>query len=211
MSEENTILPYVNAYNNLEKLITALVSATVPPKFNNDFIYSVLGLKSTSYRPMVPLLRKLEFIDSNNAPTQAYKDFRDPTKSKYILANQIKIAYLKLFEAHEYAQKLDKDELLGKIKTITGWADTDQRVGATMNTFQKLVSLADFGQMSEPKKDIKETVPKKLKQEIVAVSEIKSKKTIGLSYTINLNLPPTTDIEVFNAIFKSLKENILDE
>jgi hypothetical protein len=33
---------------------------------------------------------------------------------------------------------------------------------------------------------------------------------MNLSYTINLNLPATSDISVFNAIFKSLKENMLD-
>jgi hypothetical protein len=27
--------------------------------------------------------------------------------------------------------------------------------------------------------------------------------------TINLNLPETSDVEVFNAIFRSLKENLL--
>ncbi len=32
---------------------------------------------------------------------------------------------------------------------------------------------------------------------------------VGLSYTINLNLPETADIAVFNAIFKSLRENLL--
>jgi hypothetical protein len=32
---------------------------------------------------------------------------------------------------------------------------------------------------------------------------------LNLSYTINLNLPETSDVEVFNAIFKSLKENLL--
>jgi hypothetical protein len=32
---------------------------------------------------------------------------------------------------------------------------------------------------------------------------------INLSYTINLNLPETSDIKVFDAIFKSLKENLL--
>jgi hypothetical protein len=32
---------------------------------------------------------------------------------------------------------------------------------------------------------------------------------IHLSYTINLNLPPTPDIAVFNAIFKALRENLL--
>ena len=32
---------------------------------------------------------------------------------------------------------------------------------------------------------------------------------LNLSYTINLNLPATSDVAVFNAIFKSLKENML--
>lgn len=38
-----------------------------------------------------------------------------------------------------------------------------------------------------------------------------TQKGINLSYTINLNLPATKDIDVFNAIFKSLKQHILDQ
>ena len=34
---------------------------------------------------------------------------------------------------------------------------------------------------------------------------------LNLAYTINLNLPATSDIAVFNAIFKSLKENLLKD
>ena len=34
---------------------------------------------------------------------------------------------------------------------------------------------------------------------------------LSLSYTINLNLPATTEIDVFNAIFKSLRDNLLKE
>ncbi len=33
--------------------------------------------------------------------------------------------------------------------------------------------------------------------------------TLRLAYTINLNLPATTDQAVFNAIFRSLKEHLL--
>jgi hypothetical protein len=32
---------------------------------------------------------------------------------------------------------------------------------------------------------------------------------VNLGYTINLHLPATSDIAVFNAIFKSLREHIL--
>jgi hypothetical protein len=40
-------------------------------------------------------------------------------------------------------------------------------------------------------------------------SRLVLKRGLGLSYTINLNLPATSDITVFNAIFKSLKEHLL--
>ena len=43
--------------------------------------------------------------------------------------------------------------------------------------------------------------------------EIKQEETpsssVNLSYTFYLNLPNTTDIAVFNAIFKALKDNML--
>jgi hypothetical protein len=38
---------------------------------------------------------------------------------------------------------------------------------------------------------------------------VREQAGLNLSYTINLNLPETTDVEVFNAIFRSLKENLL--
>lgn len=36
-----------------------------------------------------------------------------------------------------------------------------------------------------------------------------AKLGMNLSYTINLNLPATSDIAVFNAIFKSLREHLI--
>jgi len=66
-----------------------ITEAQVPPKVTQDFIYTKLGLKSTSFRAMIPLLRKLGFIDSANVPTAVYRDYRDPTKSKIIMARQI--------------------------------------------------------------------------------------------------------------------------
>ena len=35
------------------------------------------------------------------------------------------------------------------------------------------------------------------------------KAELSLGYTINLHLPATSDVAVFNAIFKSLRENLL--
>jgi hypothetical protein len=64
---------YVNAYNGIPTLFQKIKTAAVPPKFTVDFLSTVLDMKSSSYRAMIPLLKKLGFIDAANVPTQAYK------------------------------------------------------------------------------------------------------------------------------------------
>ena len=156
---------------------------------------------------MIPLLKNLGFIDQASVPTQAYKDYRDESQSKVVMAKQIKLGYAELFTAHEYANKLTKENLTGKLKTLLGVATTDPNLNSVVGTFLELVKLGDF-ETKESKKDIKEIAQdKKEPPKRDRETEIK----LGLSYTINLNLPATTEVEVFNAIFKSLKENILDE
>ena len=77
--------PYVNAYGNLSKLLSKIKIAKVPQKVTRDFLSAVLGLKSSSYQPMIPLLKKLGFIDQASIPTQRYKDFRSDKKSGFVM------------------------------------------------------------------------------------------------------------------------------
>ena len=196
-------LPYVNAYGKLPTLLDSLKKAGVPPKVNRDFISGVLNLKSSSYIAMIPFLKRLGLIDSGNNPTQDYKDFRDDTVSKAIMAKCIKISYEPLFLAHEYAYRLTKEQIKEKVKTITGLPDGNKVVDAIVGTFTELIKLSDFESKLLPKQEqISMQSPE-------TIQKISSQTKLGLNYTINLNLPPTTNIEVFNAIFKSLKEHIL--
>ncbi len=201
--------PYVNAYGNIPKLFEAIKSASVPPKFTNDFMQTVLGLKSTSYRAMIPLLKRLGFLDPGNVPTQAYRDFRDDAQSGAVMAKRIKDAYGDLYAANEYAHKLNKDEVTSKLKTLTGAAADDEIIPSVAGTFSNLVRLAKFdGARPSAKKN---ATPPSEDEEIQKKTEKGFSGRLGISYTINLNLPATTEIEVFNVIFKSLKQNILSE
>lgn len=206
--------PYVNGYGNISKLFKAIKDASVPPKFTNNFLQTALGLKSTSYRAMIPLLKRLGFIDQANVPTQAYKDYRDDSLSKSVMSERLKVAYSELFAANEYAHRLSKDDLQSKLKTVTGAATKDKSIIAVASTFTELSKLADFE--SKVKKLVKKTdgeEPKEpvLPKETTPQHTHHSQTRLGISYTINLNLPATTEIQVFNAIFKSLKEHILNE
>jgi hypothetical protein len=206
--------PYVNAYGNISALFQAIKDASVPPKFTNNFMQTALGLKSTSYRAMIPLLKRLGFIDQGNVPTQAYKDFRDEGLSGNVMAERMRDAYSDLFNANEYAHKLNKEELLSKLRTVTGAGTDDKNIPNVAATFLELAKLADFdGKTKKPTKKKEAEVAKELEKpdSIPEPLHVHPPTKLGISYTINLNLPPTTEIEVFNAIFKSLKEHILNE
>jgi len=81
---------------------------------------------------MIPLMKKLNFLDPTNQPTQAYKEYRDDNLSKQIMANQVKVAYEDLFKTSEFANKLTKEQLITKLKTLLG-------VGTMILPFLKLL------------------------------------------------------------------------
>jgi hypothetical protein len=200
-------LPYVNAYGSIPKLFAGITAAAVPPKVSQNFLESVLDLKSSSHRALIPLLKKLGFIDSSNVPTQAYKDFREDNLSGSVMAERLREAYKSLFNANEYAWKMPKADLLSKFKNLSGAGDEDKVIPTVASTFLELSKLAKWEGGVPPKKELQGAgaggsgTPPARREEIPNV--------LGLSYTINLNLPATTEIEVFNAIFKSLRENLL--
>jgi hypothetical protein len=201
--------PYVNAYNSIPTLFSGIKTAAVPPKVTQDFLESVLELRSSSHRALIPLLKKLGFIDQANVPTQAYKDLKDDSLSGKVMAQRIREAYPTVFAANEYAHKLGKAELLSKLRSITGAAEDDQYVPSVASTFMELSKLAEWDGAAPSKR---EPASQMLDGENVKLDRGNQSENLagfGLSYTINLNLPATTEIEVFNAIFKSLRDNLL--
>ncbi|MHC5933870.1 DUF5343 domain-containing protein [Nostoc sp.] len=204
-------LPYVNAYGSIPTLFSKIQEAAVPKKFTQDFMSSMLGMSSSSHRAFPGLLKKLGFLDQGNVPTEVYRQYRDPWQSKRIMAQQLRIAYSDLYRANEFAHKINKDKLIAKLKALTGAGDDDTIISTVASTFIELRNLASF----DEEQDIIGTSvsPKKSEPENVELPHSRKARqaSLGVSYMINLNLPATTDIEVFNAIFKSLKEHILYE
>jgi Family of unknown function (DUF5343) len=199
--------PYVNGYGGIPKLFAAVREAAVPPKFTQDFLNDVLDLKSSSYRAMIPLMKKLGFIDPANVPTQAYRDVRDPAQAGRVMAERMREAYKTLFSASEYIYKLDKPTLMTKLRSILGAGEDDANIQYVAGTFAELSRMAIWEGVATSRPSL----PSNSGQDASVSALGKELGKFGLSYTINLNLPATTEIEVFNAIFKSLRENLLRE
>ncbi len=125
------------------------------------------------------------------------------------MAEALRTGYKDVYERNDYAHDLTKDKFKNLIVEMTGLPATDGMVSAIVNTFFNLKSYATFDEKLPDKK-----VVQKIEDHIqppLDSSQQTQQEGVGLnlSYTINLNLPETSDVEVFNAIFKSLKEHIL--
>lgn len=211
-------LPYMLSPGLIPKILEKIQQARRPDRFTQDFLETKLGHSGGSARPIIPLLKRLGFISPDGTPTDRYDQFRNAETQGSAIAIGIRDAYAELFDRNEYVYDLSRDKLTSLIVEITGAAKDDRTTTAIVGTFVALNELADFdadesttnlevvNDSAQPAARAERSVGDNGSQ-VSASSSIDFK----VGYTINLNLPETTDPEVFNAIFKSLKENLLSD
>ena len=209
-------IPYMNAPGSIGKILEKIKEASTPEIFSQDFLKTKLGFNGGNYLTFIPWAKKAGLVNSDGTPTNLYKQFRNPATSGKSLATAIKQAYSELFSRNEYANDLDKKAFKGLVMEATGEAHDSKKVENIVSTFFNAKTLADFDFKGEPKVEEKqkENEPERKFQESSSQqssSQTHRQKTIGLNYTINLVLPKTDDPAIFNAIFKSLKENLLND
>jgi hypothetical protein len=206
-------LPYVMAYGVITKTLTKIKAAANPDRFTQDFLASKLGIKGGSYKSVIPYLKRTGFLASDGSPTNLYKKFRNPANSGEAAAEALKHGYKPLYERNEGAHTLGDGVLKGLIVETTGLDADGSTVKAILGSFKALKAFASFDSKSAaetPEDEDEEFVDADSGKDDDGVGGGKpATARLGLSYTINLNLPATSDVAVFNAIFKSLKDNLL--
>lgn len=203
--------PYLNGHSYIQTVLEKIKSAPTPPKFTLDFLGTKLGVTSSSARPIIPFLKKLGFIDESGTPTDRYKKFRNPSSSGQAAADGLRSAYKTLYDSNEYAHELSNSELEGLVMQVTGIDKSNQALKAIAGSFGAVKNFANFDGNGAAATEIVETGSPSPSIQISSngqdIGEIGRK--LNISYTINLNLPETTNVEVFDAIFQSLNRNIL--
>jgi len=137
-----------------------------------------------------------------------YKKFRNPDSSKSSLGNGLKRGYSEIFAKDETCYKLDKNKFKGLVMEATGEPHDSKVLELMVNSFWNAKTLADFDKSSEDKV-LDEVIPTGDNNEDKTLDLNNKKINLGLNYTINLVLPKTDDPSVYNAIFKSLRDNLL--
>ena len=204
--------PYVNATGVLNSVLKKIIDAPPPPRFTQDFLTTKLGFKKGSANAVIPFLKRIGFLGSDGVPSDLYNKFRNPSKAGHAMASGMKLGYQDLYSRNEYWHDLDKKDLSGLIIEATGTSSNSSTLKAIVATIDVLKQYAKFDGAVDPPEsmDEKAATPKPVDETVNSRHKIpKDELGINLSYTINLNLPETSDISVFDAIFKSLRENLL--
>jgi hypothetical protein len=212
---------YLVTTKNLEAFLNAIKTAKAPERVNNKFLAN-LEFSTTNDRLFIGLLKGLGFVDDSGVPTKRYFEFLDQTRSGAILAEAIREAYSDLFAINTKAQDLSVEEVKNKLRTLTQGQNSDNVLGLMAKTFRALTDLADWtaptgsttasvsktvqeGETGEP---LKEEEPR-IKQEHNYHDGKPKLQLRELHYNIQIVLPESRDVAVFDAIFESLRRHLL--
>lgn len=202
-------LPYVTSPGNIIKALNEIKKAAVPERVSQDFVKTILKIPGGSGDQMTSFLKKLNLTNSDGSPNDRYRKFRNPAQSGSAIVESINYAYAPLYTRNEFMHQLNENALVGLVVEETGQAHDSNPVKLIVSCIKNLKSFANFDTaLVEPETDIRTTSPPTLASHNSNQPSIQE-FGLNLGYTINLNLPATSDPAVFDAIFKSLKQNLL--
>lgn len=196
----------------------AMLDAQPPERFSVKFLEN-LGFTSTNDRLFIGILKDLVFLNRDGTPQQRYFDFLDRSRSKVVLADGIREAYVDLFAINTKANDFTAQEAKNKLRTLYAGKKTDLVIGNISKTFRALCDYADFSGVPLARQDRRPTEeptePTQVEREPVQRQSHDEAPTVagkikvsGLQYHINIVLPDTRDQAVFDAIFKSLRDHL---
>lgn len=179
--------------------------AEKPSRFTNEFLKK-LSFSSSNDRAIIPLLKRLGFLNESGAPTEHYDDLKDKARRPYVLGERIKALYADLYSINTNIHDAPDEEIKGAIARVTGKDATS--VNRFFSTLKTLIGLAKFTPQPQKKKEEDKPFQETSKPDTSATKNHQPSHP-SFHYNIQVHLPATTDIGVYNAIFKSLKDNLL--
>jgi uncharacterized protein DUF5343 len=199
---------YVYSTATLKKLLRQIQQGTAPDKFTIGHLRG-LGFKSSNDRAVIPLLKDLGFLKEDGSPTQRYHDFRDPNRAGAVMAEALRQAYGELFLITAKPTGENRKAIVGRFMSAHNVKDKVAQFQAA--TFFALLEHADLETAGPRREPVVATADPEVtpKGQPHGGRERPGPGIDKLSYTIEVHLPASKDIEVFNAIFRSMREHLL--
>ncbi len=196
---------YVQPVNRIPDIFNKIRDGQAPERVTQQLLKD-WGFSSTSDRPFIPLLKALGFLSTDGKPTTRYLDYRDHSRSKAVMTEALREAYGDLFLIKERPTESDRAPIEGKFKSFHNASDNVASLMA--RTFFGLLPLADLTKEKGAPSKLKATIDNSVIQDDPGPREQPRSQT-ALHYNIQIHLQATKDVEIYNAIFKSLRDHLL--
>lgn len=200
---------YVLPTNRIGDILGKIRDGQAPERFTQQLLKD-WGFSSTNDRAFIGLLKALGFLTPDGKPTQRYNDYRDHSRSKAILGEALRDAYGDIFLIKQHPSPADRSSITGKFKSFHNVSD--HVAGLMTKTFLGLLQHADLSGNASAA-NTEEVIAVKPSENYDYTQERSAWQpgVAGLHYNIQIHLPATKDVEVYSAIFKSLREHLLNE
>jgi hypothetical protein len=205
--------PYMNSVTNVGAILDKIKVAGTPPKFTHEFLKSTLGFASSNDRGVIKVLKSLNFLTGDSVPTERYNDFRHEGKSGAALASGLREGWSEIFLADEQVYERTPTELTGIFKNVSGKGEAVAKKMAT--TFNAFAKLADWSAPTPPTAQTTESngvpaIDDPTPANTVLAPIASAGRGVALHQDVHIHLPPTSDASVYAAIFRALREELLD-
>lgn len=208
-------LTYITNHGTVKTVLEKIITASKPDKFSQDYLATVLGMSGGGARAVIPILKRVGFLTSDGTPTELYSKFRTDSGRPEAALGALRAGFAELFRRNEHIYAATEAKLTDAIVEITGLKKDDPVVRAIRGTFQVFrkylppgFTSADVGKYSAQESPASENEIE-VEKVIQRHQKVDDGIPFGLSYQINIVLPETKDIEVYNSIFRSLRDNLL--
>jgi Family of unknown function (DUF5343) len=197
---------YLMTARNTRAIAEAIQRAGVPSRFTYEFLKQ-LGYPSSGDRPIIAVLKALGFLTDSGEPTDRYRRFKDPAQAKAVMAEAIRAAYVDVFTIDQQANTKTATDLKGIFARLS---DKSESVNEKMAmTFKTLSDLADFNApISADSAPGPSTTPPPAPPNPLPPQPLGTEPGISLHHDVHIHLPESTNIEVYDAIFRSLREHM---
>ncbi|MGH7314713.1 MAG: DUF5343 domain-containing protein [Candidatus Rokuibacteriota bacterium] len=202
---ERAAVPQYN--NNITKVLEKIKEAETPTRFSQDYLATTLQMPGGSSKPLIPFLKRIGFLASDGAPTELYKRFRG-AQSGSAAAEALRIGYKPIYRINEFAHDATDAKLQDLIVQATGAEKRSPVIARTAASFKALKAFADFS-AGAAEDGAAGAGAGADDGDNGGRDGAELAGALQLGYTINLHLPATSDVAVFDAIFRSLKEHLI--
>lgn len=200
---------YLTTAKNVGPILADMQKAGVPNRVTYEFLKQ-LGHGSSANRPVIGVLKALGFLTESGEPTERYRRFKDPTQAGAVMAEALREAYADVFTVDELANEKTTNQLKGIFARLSDKGDAVNMKMAT--TFKTLADVADF---SAPvaSASVDGAIPEaQVQPEPDADRGLEARQPVEgrivVHHDVHIHLPVSTEIAVYDAIFRSLRANL---